>query len=464
VDPGVLTKAAEGYLCGMHDNMTSPHATLLKNLSIVELNAMQQAVIEKTASSGDFMILAPTGSGKTLAFLIPLVGKLKPDGQGVQALIVVPSRELALQIEHVFKSMKTSFKVSCCYGGHSMKMEQNSLSEAPAVIIGTPGRVADHIARKSFQASRVRVVVLDEFDKSLQMGFHEPLRVLFKALSGKQQHLLTSATRFVELPDFLPFKEVETMNYLKEEVTSRLQVKLVRTATLDKVETLMRLVAGFNQEVCLVFCNHREAVERISSLLTSNKLEHGILHGAMEQIDREKNLIKFRGGAHNILIATDLASRGLDIPEIRHVVHYQLPPKLEGFIHRNGRTARMHADGTAYLILAEDERMPEYINNREIGAGNSLEELVVSKKWQLPPPPEFICLYISAGKKDKISKGDIAGLLTKKGGLQGDEVGLITTLDHSSYACIKRTLVDTVLANIKNERVKKMKVKIEVAN
>src|SRR5258706_3787583 len=186
-----------------------------------------------------------------------------------------------------------------------------------------------------------------------------------------------------------------------------------------------------------------------------------MLHGAMEQIDREKNLIKFRGGAHNILIATDLASRGLDIPEIRHVVHYQLPPKLEGFIHRNGRTARMHADGTAYLILAEDERMPEYIDNRQIGA---LEELAVSKKWQLPPPPEFICLYISAGKKDKISKGDVAGLLTKKGGLQGDEVGLITTLDHSSYACIKRTLVDKVLANIKNERVKKMKVKIEIAN
>ncbi len=457
-------KAAESYLCGMQDNMTSLHAALLKNLSIVELNAMQQTVIEKTASSGDFMILSPTGSGKTLAFLIPLVGKLKPDGQGVQALIVVPSRELALQIEHVFKSMQTSFKVSCCYGGHSMKMEQNSLSEAPAVIIGTPGRLADHIARKSFQASRVRMVVLDEFDKSLQMGFHEPLRVLFKSLSGKQQHLLTSATRFVDLPDFLPFKEVETMNYLKEEVTSKLQLKLVRTTTLDKVETLMRLVAGFNQEVCLVFCNHREAVERISSLLTSNRLEHGILHGAMEQIDREKNLIKFRGGAHNLLIATDLASRGLDIPEIKHVVHYQLPPKLEGFIHRNGRTARMHADGTAYLILAEEERMPEYIDHRLIGAGNSLEELVVSKKWQLPPPPEFICLYISAGKKDKISKGDIAGLLTKKGGLQGNEVGLITTLDHSSYACIKRTLVDKVLKNIKNERVKKMKVKIEIAN
>ncbi len=453
-------ETAEDYLCGMQDKLTGHSTELLKNLSIAELNTMQRTVIEKVASTGNFMVLAPTGSGKTLAFLIPLVSKLRPDGHGVQALVVVPSRELALQVEQVFRSMKTLFKVSCCYGGHSFKTEQNSLSEAPAVIIGTPGRLADHIVRKSFQASRVRMVVLDEFDKSLQMGFHEPLQVLFKALSGKQQHLLTSATQFIALPDFLPFKEVETVNYLKDEAPSKLRVKLVHTTKLDKVETLMRLVAGFNQEVCLVFCNHREAVERISSLFTSNRLESGILHGAMEQMDREKNLIKFRGGAHNILIATDLASRGLDIPEIKHVVHYQLPPKLEGFIHRNGRTARMHADGIAYLILAEGESLPGYIDRRDIG----VEELAVGKKLHLPPPPQNICLYISAGKKDKISKGDIAGLLTKKGGLRGDEVGLITTLDHASYVCIKRAAVNKVLANIKNERIKKLKVKIEIAN
>src|SRR5260221_2827868 len=140
-------KAAESYLCGMQDNMTSLHAALLKNLSIGELNAMQQTVIEKTASSGDFMILSPTGSGKTLAFLIPLVGKLKPDGQGVQALIVVPSRELALQIEHVFKSMKTSFKVSCCYGGPSIKSARNKLCQASSGHIATPAALAGDSGR-----------------------------------------------------------------------------------------------------------------------------------------------------------------------------------------------------------------------------------------------------------------------------------------------------------------------------
>jgi superfamily II DNA/RNA helicase len=281
--------------------------------------------------------------------------------------------------------------------------------------------------------------------------------MLFKALHGKQQHVLTSATSITSLPAFLPFDKPETLNYLNDEAAPRLQLKLVRTKSVDKAETLMRLVAGFNQEVCLVFCNHREAVERISALFTSHKFEHGILHGAMEQIDREKNLIKFRGGAHNVLIATDLAARGLDIPEIRHVLHYQLPPKEDAFIHRNGRTARMHAHGKAYLILAEDESLPAYLDQ-------PLEEVVPDKILHLPPPPAYACLYISAGKKDKINKGDIAGLLMKKAGLQGDDVGLITTLDHSSYVSVKRPLVQKILTDIKDERLKKMKVKIEIAN
>ena len=418
---------------------------------------MQSAVIEKAVSSNNLMLLAPTGSGKTLAFLVPLVNKLRPDVSGVQAMIVAPSRELSLQIEQVLRSMKTSYKVSCCYGGHSVKIEQNSLSEAPAVIIGTPGRLADHIFRKSFDARSIKMVVLDEFDKSLQMGFHEQLKTIFKALGGKQQHLLTSATRLDVWPDFLPFTNPETLNYLKDEADSKLRLRLVNTRSIDKVETLMRLVAGFNQEVCLVFCNHREAVERISALFKQNNFEHGILHGAMEQIDREKNLIKFRGGAHNVLIATDLASRGLDIPEIKHVVHYQLPPQQEAFLHRNGRTARMHAEGQAYLILANDETLPDYIDK-------SVDELKVSNKLQLPPPPQFSCIYISAGKKDKISKGDVVGLLTKKGGLSSDDIGLITTLDFASYVSVKRALVSKTLANIKNEKLKGTKVKIEVAN
>jgi superfamily II DNA/RNA helicase len=441
----------------MQNNPKPAHAEYLKNLSIAEFNEMQNAVIEKAATTKNLMLLAPTGSGKTLAFLVPLVDSLKESIGGVQALIVAPSRELSLQIEQVFKSMKTSYKVSCCYGGHSMRVEQNSLSEAPAVVIGTPGRLADHIAKKSFTTDTINLIVLDEFDKSLQMGFHRELTIIFKALNGKQHHLLTSATKLDVWPEFLPFKKPDTLSFLNDQAESKLELNLVRTKSDYKVDTLMRLVAGFNQEVCLVFCNHRDAVDRISGLLAQHKMEHGTLHGAMEQIDREKNLIKFRGGAHNTLIATDLASRGLDIPEIKHVVHYQLPPQQEFFIHRNGRTARMHANGKAYLILADDETLPDYIDK-------SIPEITVTNKLHLPPPPSFVCLYISAGKKNKISKGDIVGLLTKKGGLQGDDIGLITLLDFASYVSIKRPLVKDVLSKIKNEKLKGIKVKIEVAN
>lgn len=418
---------------------------------------MQETLIKQATAGVNLMLLAPTGSGKTLAFLISVINKLSASDKGVQAIIVAPSRELALQIEQVFKNMKTSFKVTCCYGGHDFQTEQKSLSEAPALLIATPGRLADHLERQSFNADSVKIVVLDEFDKSLQMGFHDQLEILFKSLNKKIQHILISATNQTPLPEFLPFKKIETIDYLTSVPDAKLELKVLHTNSTDKVDALMKLVASFNQEVCLVFCNHREAVERISALFKSKNFEHGIFHGAMEQIDREKNLIKYRGGAHNVLISTDLAARGLDIPEIRHVVHYQLPLKEDAFIHRNGRTARMHAHGEAYLILADDETLPVYISQR-------LQEMPVPKSLKLPPPPNYACLYISAGKKDKISKGDIAGLLAKKAGLKGDEIGLITTLDYASYVSVKRSLVPKILAAIKDEKIKKIKVKIEVAS
>ena len=430
---------------------------LLKNLSIDRLNTMQEDFIERSKVSNNISLLAPTGTGKTLAFLIPLINQLNKDVKGVQALIIAPSRELSIQIEGVLKSLKTPFKVSCCYGGHSAKTEQNSLQESPEVVIGTPGRISDHILRKSFDTRTITLVVVDEFDKSLQLGFHDQLKTIFKSLSGNQRHYLTSATQMNVLPDFLPFSKPEIVNYLKNESESKLVLKLVHTKSEVKVETLMRLVAGFENEMCLVFCNHRDAVDRISALLTSHNFVHGVLHGGMEQIDREKNLIKFKSEAYRLLIATDLAARGLDIEQIRHIVHYQLPPKKDQFIHRKGRTARMHCSGEAYLILANDETLPDYIDK-------SVEEIVLPEKWKVPELPNFVCLYFSGGKKDKISKGDIVGLLTKKCGLAGSDIGTIVTLDYASYVSVKRNVVDLVLTKTKNEKIKKLKLKIEIAD
>ncbi|MEO7697419.1 MAG: DEAD/DEAH box helicase [Chryseolinea sp.] len=441
----------------MSQSLNTIHADFLKNLSITSLNPMQEAVIVKASEVNSISLVSPTGTGKTLAFLIAVYNKLSVDNKALQAIIVAPSRELALQIEQVFKSMKTNYKVTCCYGGHSMKIEQDSLRNAPAVLIATPGRLADHIDRDSIDVSTAKIVVLDEFDKSLQMGFHDQLKMLFTALNGKQQHILTSATS-TPLPDFLPFRKPEVLNFAPEaDASHKLQVKLVRAKNLDKAEAVMRLVAGFNQEACLVFCNTREAVGQISDVFHHHKFEHGVFHGDMEQIDREKNLIKFRGGAHNVLISTDLAARGLDIPEIRHIVHYQFPPREDEFIHRNGRTARMHATGQSYLVLADDDLLPAYIDK-------NLPEVTLPKSLKLPPPPQYVCLYISSGKKDKISKGDIAGLFMKKAGLEGDEVGLITILDYVSFVSVKRALMGKVMKALKEEKLKGRKVKIEEAS
>lgn len=441
----------------MSENLNERYATFLSSASIPSLNEMQLDFIHQSRQVDQLMLLSPTGSGKTLAFLLPLVDLLNSELRQVQALIIVPSRELAIQIEQVFKSLKTTFKVSTCYGGHSSKIEQQSLAEGPAVVIGTPGRISDHIQRESFGLSGIHMIVLDEFDKSLQMGFHEQLRIIFKALTGKEKHILTSATKLDRMPDFLPFQKPHLINYLKDEVESKLELKVVHTSSKLKVETLMRLVAGFQHEACLVFCNHREAVDRISLLLSDYGFEHGVLHGGMEQLDREKNLIKFRSGVYNLLIATDLASRGLDIPEIKHVVHYQLPPKKDAFTHRNGRTARMHAEGQGYLVLANDEELPEYLDK-------IVEELELSEELTPPIATEFACLYFSAGKKDKISKGDIVGLLTKKAGLSASDIGMITLLDFASYVAIKRPLIAKTIAKVNHEKLKKIKIRVAEAN
>lgn len=441
----------------METNKQTSKETFLERLSLKSFNKMQLEFMEKATSEAPIMLLAPTGSGKTLAYLIPMIQHLEASGAEDTALIIIPSRELALQITEVFKSLKTNFHVCVCYGGHSMRTEENRLAEKPKVVIGTPGRLSEHTQKGNLKDLNISLVILDEFDKSLQFGFHEQLATIFERLTEEQKYFLTSATTLDTIPEFLPFKTYEKINFLKEGEVLTLLLQLVRTSSVEKIDSLMRLVSDFGQESTLVFCNHRDAVDRISLLLTDFGFEHVVLHGGMEQIDREKNLIKFRSGTHTLLIATDLASRGLDIPEIKHIVHYQLPPKKDAFVHRNGRTARMMAEGQSYLVLAHDESLPDYVDN-------NLPEYELPEELKIPEPSNLACMYISVGKKNKISKGDIVGFFTKKGGLKGNEIGMISILDNASYVAIPSEKVEQLLDNTYNQKLKKLKVKMEVAN
>lgn len=430
--------------------------SILSNLAIDSLNEMQIAALDTIVKNPNILLLSPTGSGKTLAFLLPVLHLLDEGITKVQCLIVVPSRELALQIEQVWKKMGTKFKANVCYGGHSIDTELKNLSNPPALLIGTPGRLTDHLDRKSFDTDFIQTLVLDEFDKSLQLGFQDEMETIIGRLPHLQKRVLLSATSDVEIPSFVKMKAPVILDYIEEEKNESLSVKLVLSPEKDKIDTLFNLICSLDSEPALIFCNHREVTERISDLLIPKGIQTGYYHGGMDQDDRERILVQFRNGSLNYLVTTDLAARGLDIPEMNHVIHYHLPSKESEFVHRNGRTARMHASGTAYIIQFKEDKMPDYISD-------DLDVLQISKGKSLPNRPEYQTIYVSGGKKNKLNKSDIVGFFLQKGKLDKSDLGLIEVKDFISFAAVRSSAVKTLLSNIRDEKMKGKKYKIEVA-
>lgn len=432
---------------------------ILANLNIEALNEMQQASIEANLQHRDVILLSATGSGKTLAFLLPLLDGLDPGSKMTQAMIIAPSRELAMQIEKVFKQMGTGYKITCCYGGHKREIEENNLIQPPAVIVGTPGRIADHIRRENIKTGAIKALVLDEFDKSLELGFHEEMSEIVAALPELEKRILTSATAAVDIPDFVGLKAAQELNFLAEqdERDNALAIKVVHSEDRDKLQTLFNLVCYLGNRSTIIFCNHRESVERTSELLWDKGIINEYYHGAMEQRDRDTALCKFRNGSANILVTTDLAARGLDIPNIRYIIHYHLPLTEDIYTHRNGRTARMEASGTAILLLSPEEKLPVYISAEET------EEIRLEGPYELPEKPKWTTLYIPLGKKNKVNKIDIVGLLSQKAELKKEDIGLIEVKDFSAFVAVRKVKVNHALHLLKEERIKGKKAKIEVA-
>lgn len=431
----------------------------LRNLKIETLNPMQEAAIQAASGEEDVILLSPTGSGKTLAFLLPLLFTLKPDDDSVQVLILVPSRELGLQIESVFKSMNTPWKTCCCYGGHPIAEERRSIAgNHPAILIGTPGRLTDHLAKQTFNPDTIHTLIIDEFDKSLEYGFHDEMAEIIVQLPGLEKRMLLSATDAEEIPEFAGMNETVKLNYLTDglEEESRLRLMKVLSPAKDKLESLYILLCTLGSRSSIVFCNHRDAVDRVSALLAEKGMYNERFHGGMEQPDRERALYKFRNGSCHVLVSTDLAARGLDIPEVEHIIHYHLPVNEEAFTHRNGRTARWDARGTSYLILHEEERVPDYIST-------DIDLCKLPEQASRPPKPLWVTLYIGKGKKDKLSRMDIAGFLYKKGNLAREDVGPIDVKEHYAFVAIRRGKVKQLLNLIQGEKIKGMKTVIEEA-
>ena len=429
----------------------------LGRLEIKELNAMQQAAISHCRKNDNMVLLSPTGTGKTLAFLLPLLERLQFGEDRVQALVVLPSRELAKQVFDVWRAMALPFHMTALYGGRPLEQEVASLGGAkPAVIVGTPGRLLDHLNRGSFGVDACSLLVIDEFDKCLEMGFHDEMSKLVEKLPAVRSRFLLSATDAAEIPEFAGTGNVEKLDFREVEKApaGRTSFYTVTTTPEKRLEKLFSLLCSFNGEPSIVFCNFRETVDEVSRFLSKASLNCVAYQGAMEQKMRELALYRFKSGCSNILVCTDLAARGLDIKDVKHVVHYQRALTAETFTHRNGRTARWEAEGSVYMMAFENKPLPDFVPD-------GLEEYTLPKRDILPPQPEWTTLYVGKGKRDKLSRGDLAGFFMKKGGLRSDELGTIIVFENYSYVAVKLNRMRAVIKAVEGEKIKGVKTVVQ---
>jgi superfamily II DNA/RNA helicase len=404
---------------------------LVAPLGITVLTPIQEEALAQYKNYRETILYAPTGTGKTLAFLLPLVELLRSESasDGVRALILSPTRELATQIESVFKSLKTEFGITACYGGHSLQSEKNNLASNPAVVVGTPGRLVDHIEREHLKLKGVQFFIVDEFDKCLEMGFQEEISVIFKEMEKLNKLIFGSATKMHQFPEFIPLSNPVFIDRTQQDEQPDITLYGLKNLG-DKLDTFKYLASQFHQERIIIFCNFREDVEDISAFLKEQNMAVAAYHGGLEQDERERALIKFRNNTSN------------------------LPDKLDAFIHRNGRTGRMTENGSAYLFLEDIKRAKFDVpptQNFEIETHHKYVH------------PGWTTLYFSGGKKNKINKIDLLGFLCQQGDLAKEEVGVISILDYTSYASVKTKDVKNLLNKLRSAKVKGQKLKIDVA-
>lgn len=424
----------------------------------IQLNPMQEETMHAVLHGNkDVVVLSPTGSGKTLAYLMPLVQLIDPKVDEPQLVVVTPGRELALQSTEVLKSMGTGLRTMACYGGRAAMDEHRVMNKVlPQVIFGTPGRLTDHLDKGNFSAEHVKYLVIDEFDKCLEMGFQDEMGRLIASLPYLERHFLLSATEAEEIPRFVHMGRVETIDYRmdEEQVPERIRIYQVKSPQKDKLETLAQLLLSLGDESSIVFLNYRDSVERTNEFLLSRGFATSAFHGGLEQHEREDALYKFSNGSANIFVSTDLGARGLDIPDIDNIIHYHLPECEDSYIHRVGRTARWEATGKAFFLLGPSEDIPSYVDAE-------VEDYEIPSDLPAPAKPRMATIYIGKGKKDKISKGDIVGYLCKIGQLQSSEIGKIDVKDRYAYVAVSRTKLKQVLKLTAGQKIKGIKTVIE---
>lgn len=431
-----------------------------EKLGIEELNPMQTKMLRSFSDARDIILLSPTGSGKTLAFILPVLKLLKPSTGRVQAVVIAPSRELVIQITRIMNSIAAGFKVTPLYGGHKVEDEVNSLSAGTDIVVATPGRLLDHITRRNVDLLPTRILVLDEFDKSLELGFEKDMKKIIERLKNVSRTILTSATKADILPEFLKLSEPLTINFLGDshELRTRIRSHRVDTDGKDKLNSLRVLLndlssrgSGEKDEKVgisrsIVFVNHRESADRVAEYLRAHGVPAVLYHGQLDQREREQAVAMFNNGSRPVLVATDLAARGLDIENVKSIIHYHQALTPETYTHRNGRTARVDREGDIYVLVGPDEEVKPFT---EFDDNYYPDYDAPDSKGA-----EYETIYFSAGKKEKLSKGDILGFLTKECDVPGAAIGKIDVYDHYALAAVSAPEAAEAVKRAKGKKIK----------
>jgi ATP-independent RNA helicase DbpA len=436
----------------------------LKTLEFVEMTPIQEHSLPLLLQGQDVIAQAKTGSGKTVAFGLTVLNRLDIDNYAVQALVLCPTRELADQVSQALRQLARqlpNIKILNLSGGMPMRAQMESLRHAAHIIVGTPGRVLKHLEKETLSLRHLQTLVLDEADRMLDLGFYDEMDAIIRLCPTKRQTLLFSATypsgiqklasKFLQKPKKVVVED-------QDEALDIQQIFYRVEAPKEKYQLLKKLLHHHQSASVLIFCNTKEQTAQLAASLTKDGFSAMALHGDMEQFDRDTAIIQFKNNSCSILVATDVAARGLDIKELPLVINFDLAFEHDAHIHRIGRTGRAGNKGLAISlsIPADAQRLSliEETLAQPLAWGVSNELSTVNKKIT---SPEMVTLFLSAGKKDKIRPGDILGSLTKDAGLAGDTIGKIDIFPTYSYVAVQRKHVDAAFQHLKQGKLKSRK-------
>ena len=439
----------------------------IESIGYEQMTPIQAEALPVIIEGKDLLAQAKTGSGKTAAFAIGLLHHLDVKTYETQALVLCPTRELADQVSKEIRQLARAIpntKILTLCGGKSIVPQLTSLEHSPHIVVGTPGRILKHLVdKRSLNLDNLKMLVLDEADRMLDMGFHEDIMQIIHNMAQDRQTLLFSATYPEEIKDISDKIQNDPVDIRLETSHNENKIKQVfyEIEKGERTKTLISILHHYKPESTVVFCNRKQQAQELAEALWKEGFHALALHGDLEQRDRDQVLVQFSNKSSSILIATDVASRGLDIKDLQAVVNFELSPDPEIHVHRIGRTGRAGKEGLAFSLFMASEahkvnRIEEYQNTTfNIENPNNLKR---RENFKLSPPMVTLC--INGGRKNKVRAGDILGALTAKTDLPGKQIGKIDLFDTFSFVAVERPIAKQALKILSEGKIKGRKFRV----